>query len=235
MQLFNEDCLDALKRLEDDSIELIVTDPPYDIKNTVPGKSSLTAKISKNMKALEDSNICGGFNLAVLDELVRVQEKINMYFFCNKAQIPMYFGYFLPLGCSFDIIKWVKTNPMPAYHGKYVNDTEYCMYFRKGGLCMPQSYEDSKTLYQSPINTKDKKLFLHPTCKPMPLVERVIRNSSKEGQTVLDPYMGSGTTGRAAKLLGRRFIGMEINKKWFSIAESRIKTGLADKDQMVLF
>ena len=235
INIHNGDCLPFLKTLPDNCVDLVATDPPYEISNVDPGESWMTYKLQKNLDDLKGSEIISGFDPAILDELVRINNGINMYFWCNKTQIPMYFEYFLPLGCAFDILKWIKTNPLPTYHNKRVQDTEYCMYFRKGGMCKPQNIREGLTYWLAPTNGKDKKTFGHPTCKPQQFIEDIIRVSSTEGQTVIDPFMGSGTTGRAAKLLGRNFIGCEISKKWFEVAETRIATGLNNKDQMVLF
>lgn len=84
------------------------------------------------------------------------------------------------------------------------------------------SYESAKTVYYQPINAKDKKLWEHPTIKPLNIIENLILNSSQEGQLVLDPFMGSGTTGVACKIHNRDFIGMEIDEHFFQIAEERI-------------
>ena len=98
------------------------------------------------------------------------------------------------------------------------------LYFRKGkGKCFPQSYEDAKTFYIAPINHKDKKEFGHPTIKPLDITEKIIRNSSKEDQTVLDPFMGSGTTGVACINTNRDFIGYELNEEYFNIAQNRLR------------
>ena len=90
---------------------------------------------------------------------------------------------------------------------------------------MPQSYDDARTVYQAPINAKDKKLYGHPTIKPLDAVMRHIRNSSKENDLVFDPFMGSGTTGVACKDLGRNFVGVEIDENYFNIAKGRIENG----------
>jgi site-specific DNA-methyltransferase (adenine-specific) len=98
------------------------------------------------------------------------------------------------------------------------------LYFRKGkNKCHPSSYEDAKTLYLAPINSRDKKLYGHPTVKPLEITERIIRNSAVKGQNVLDPFMGSGTTGVAAIKNGMNFIGIEINKEYYDTATRRIK------------
>jgi site-specific DNA-methyltransferase (adenine-specific) len=128
----------------------------------------------------------------------------------------------------FDIICWHKTNALPTYSNKYLTDTEYLLYFHKGkGKCFPQSYEDAKTFYLAPINHEDKKKYQHPTIKPLDLTEKIIRNSSNENDTILDCFMGSGTTGVACKRLKRNFIGVEIDKEYFNIASKRIEN--ADK------
>ena len=106
----------------------------------------------------------------------------------------------------------------------------YLLYFRKGkGKCFPQSYEDAKTFYIAPINHKDKKEFGHPTIKPLDITEKIIRNSSKEGQTVLDPFMGSGTTGVACINTNRNFIGYELNEEYFNIAQNRLREAWKEK------
>jgi site-specific DNA-methyltransferase (adenine-specific) len=98
------------------------------------------------------------------------------------------------------------------------------LYFRKGsGKCFPESYEDAKTFYIAPINHKDKKEFGHPTIKPLDITEKIIRNSTREGQLVLDPFMGSGTTGVAALNNNRNFIGIELDEGYFNIAKNRIE------------
>ena len=113
---------------------------------------------------------------------------------------------------------------------KYISDKEYCLYFRDKGYCQPNNYEDAKTIYLSNINIKDKKLYQHPTIKPLDFIRKLIRNSSKENDIVLDCFIGSGTTAVASILEKRQFIGYEINKKYFDIAEKRIKETLKRKD-----
>ncbi|CAH6922496.1 Methyltransferase [Vibrio chagasii] len=229
MQLFNEDCRGILKSLPDNSVDLIVIDPPYLMGNTnTGGGSKLNNSLQNIFDKLEESNLTNGFDMSILNELVRVNNKINMYLFCNKAQLPMLMSYFVNgKKCSFDLIKYHKTNAAPTFSNKYNSDTEYVLYVRKGGYCKPACYEDASTLYQDAMNTGEKHRWGHPTVKPLPLVERLIRNSSKEGDTVLDCFLGSGTTAVACKKLNRDFIGVESNKKYFDIAINRINT----KDQ----
>ena len=232
-KIYNMDCLLGIKDIPDNYIDLVIIDPPYDIC-TKGGKKGNT-KIARNIKALEkeliNNDLVDGFDISVLDELVRVMKTINIYIWCNGRQIPLYLDFFVKkLNCKFDILIWGKLNPMPLYSNKYMSDKEYCLYFRDKGYCQPNNYEDAKTIYLSNINIKDKKLYQHPTIKPLDFIRKLIRNSSKENDIVLDCFIGSGTTAVASILEKRQFIGYEINKKYFDIAEKRIKETLKRKD-----
>lgn len=233
MKLFNADCLEVLKQLEDNSIDLVVTDPPYSISDISGGGSINNVKHMVNsIKELETANIHKGYDIeSVGKELVRVMKNINLYVWCNKLQIPDYFNFYVnKLKCKFDILCWHKTNALPAYKNKYLSDTEYCLYFRKKGFCDPSltddRYENAKTFYIAPLNHKDKKLYDHPTIKPLDFTEKIIKNSSKENDTVLDCFMGSGTTGVACKKLNRHFVRIELNKQYFDTAKKRIENQL---------
>jgi site-specific DNA-methyltransferase (adenine-specific) len=223
-KVFNEDCLKVLKRIPTDSVDLIVTDPPYQIDNTSAGGGSNLSKSIQNMNnEIKNKNLVDGFDLKILDELVRINKNINMYFFCNKAQIPMYLDYFVnKLNCSFDLIKWVKGNATPLFNNKYLSDTEYGVYVRKNSYCNPNSYEDASTLFQDSINGTDKNKYGHPTIKPLDLIRKLIRNSSKEDQIVCDPFMGSGTTAVASIIENRKYIGCELDNDFYKIVEERI-------------
>lgn len=224
--LLQGDCLKLMKDIPDNSIDLIATDPPYLIK-AVGGGGTINnvMRLSKSLEDLKKADITQGYDIEQVGaEFIRITKEINVYFWCNKAQIPAYFDFYVKKHkCKFDILCWHKTNAMPTYSNKYLSDTEYCLYFRKGkGKCFPQSYEDAKTFYISPKNITDKRRFGHPTIKPLDFTEKIIRNSTKEGAVVLDCFMGSGTTGVAAINTGRKFIGIELDKTYFEIAKQRI-------------
>lgn len=232
-KIYNEDCLIGIKNIPDNSIDLIIIDPPYDIctKGGKKGNSKLGKEIKNLEQELIKNNLVDAFDYAILDELVRVMKKINIYIWCNGRQVPIYLKKFVDeLKCKFDILIWNKTNAIPLYSNKYINDKEYCLYFRKQGYCQPQNYEDAKTVYSSPINIKDKKIYEHPTIKPLDFIRKLVRTSSKENDLVLDCFIGSGTTAVACILENRNFIGYEINKKYFDIANKRIEETLKNKD-----
>lgn len=230
IDLYNEDCLDTLKRIPDKSIDLIITDPPYLMTKMIPGGKDkkgdhLTKTFKKTMQDLVAAKVDKGFDKdRVLPELVRVSKKINLYVFCNKAQVLDYIDFFCVQNrCSWDMLIWYKPNAPPLYNGKYKVDKEYCLYFRRGGYCQPKSYQDAQTVWIENTNIADKALYNHPTIKPLELIEKLVRNSSREGETVLDPFMGSGTTGVACKKYNRNFIGCEIVPQYFETAKKRIE------------
>ena len=112
---------------------------------------------------------------------------------------------------------------MPTCSNKYLSDTEYLLYFREHGVPIFGSYDTKRKWYVTPTNTADKKLYHHPTIKPLNIIKNLITNSSLRGGVILDCFMGSGTTGVAAKELGRSFIGIEIDKEYYEIAKKRIE------------
>jgi len=226
--LDNNDCIKVMDSLiaDDMYIPLIIMDPPYDLKNTKSGgKSDLCKSIQKTQDKLLNAKITNGFNYTeVLDRVVKLQKKkINIYIYCNKAQMLFYMKYFIDgLGCSFTPLVWIKSNPIPNYYNKYSSDAEYLLYFRKSGYCKPQNSADASTLFLSPSNAKDNKKYSHPTVKYVKHLEKLVRNSSKPGDLVFDPFMGSGSTGEAALNLGRNFIGAELSEQYFNTSVKRI-------------
>lgn len=172
----------------------------------------------------ELSNMKDGFDERVLDELCRVMKKINIYFFCSQKQIIPLLDYFVKnKKCNWNLISWHKSNPIPACGNKYLSDTEYILFFREKGVRVHGEYATKKTYYVTPLNVKDKKLYGHPTIKPIDIVENLVINSSLDGDVILDPFMGSGTTGVACINTNRNFIGIELDENYFNIAKERIE------------
>lgn len=234
-EIYNGDAYELIKQIPDNSIDLVVTDPPYLIENTNGGKNSSLGKSISNMNSqLSNGELTKSINVGILDEFLRVMKKPNIYIWCNHKQIPMYLNYFIEKGCKFDIIIWQKPNATPLFSNKYMTDKEYCLYFRNGGYCNPKTYEEAKTVYQEPLNVGDKKLYNHPTIKPYNIIKTLVNNSSKPDDVILDPFLGSGTTAVAAKELGRKYIGFEIDKGFYKIAKDRIN-GINAQGQTSIF
>ncbi len=115
----------------------------------------------------------------------------------------------------------------------YANDIEYCLMFREKGCRLYGDYNTKKHYYISNTNTKDKLDFEHPTIKPLDFVKNHIINSTKEGDIVLDCFMGSGTTAIACKELKRHYICFEIDQHYVDIANDRIK-GIVVKERKTM-
>ena len=223
-ELLKGDCMELLKDIPDKSIDLIIMDPPYKKKGNgyyAPG-GAFGAKTREYHNELDNNQLLNGITDDVLDELVRVMKKINIYIWCNKEQLRQYIDYFENKGCNTDLLTWHKTNPVPTCNNKYLSDTEYLYHFKEKGVRIYGSYATKKKYYVTSTNKKDKELYNHPTIKPLEIISNLVINSSSENDVVLDPFMGSGTSGVACKLNNRNFIGMEINEEYFNIAQNRI-------------
>ena len=220
------DCLQLLKDMPDKSVDLVVTDPPYEIDP----KGAGFHKHRDYVKVLEQQGLTKGFSIEILQELERVQKATNIYLFCNKNQLRMYFDFYAEKNC--DLLVWHKLNPIPVINNNYLPCLEYIFFARDKGVRLGGDYSTLSKVFTTNVNKKDLNLWGHPTIKPLPIIKTLISNSSIEGGIVLDPFCGSGTTCVAAKQLGRHYIGMEIDKKYHSIAEKRIK---AETAQLELF
>jgi site-specific DNA-methyltransferase (adenine-specific) len=118
------------------------------------------------------------------------------------------------------LVTWNKPNPCPLVNGNYLPDTEYIVHaWSRGGL--HGSLADRRRFIVHPLG--DKEEGSHPNEKPVAVVSKMVRLSSAVGWTVLDPFMGSGTTGVACIRTGRRFIGIEIDPRYFKTACDRIQ------------
>lgn len=215
------DCIEGLKELPDGCIDLVMTDPPYIIDtNKGRGGGGVGSK-KKVYKELYQGTFTEGITNDVLDELVRVMRKINIYIWCNERQIPQYLEYFLGKGCNFNVLTWHKTDVPPFCGNMYLSDTEYCLFFREPGVRIRGNYSTLSKYHVSFTNVEDKKKYGHPTIKPLPLIQRLISNSSDEGDLVLDPFMGSGTTAVACIQSGRDYLGWELDETYHKTAERR--------------
>ena len=224
--IYNEDCYEAIKKIPDKSIDLIVTDPPYEIEG-IHGSGIMkhryeTADVCHAREILEN-DLHKGIDLKILNEYVRVLKKINIYIWCNKEQIYDYMTYFVKeRNCNFEILIWAKENPTPFCGTHYLKDKEYCLYFWEQGAPVNIPFDRARTYLISKTNREDKEKYNHPTVKPIEFIKKLILNSSGGGLLIFDPFVGSGTVCAAAKELGRQFIGFELNPTFYQIAVDRM-------------
>ena len=222
VDLYNEDCLEVLKNIPDNSIDLIVTDPPYPTTSRGNAGNSggmLQKEINKKGKVFEHNNIdCSKY----APEYYRVlKDGSHCYIMTNHINLINMLNVFT--SCGFHFIKsliWNKGNKIMGQY--YMSQFEYILFFRKGKGIRINNCGTSDILSVKNVKTKGDFGNLHDTEKPVELMKILIENSSKENQTILDTFMGIGSTGIACVNTNRNFIGIEIDKEYFDIAENRI-------------
>ena len=223
------------KRSIKNKIELLGGIKNYD-KN-LSNKENLRKAKNKNnsCKDLLNSNIAKGFDYKkFINEMFRVMKKPNMFIWCSPMQILDIMNEIYKYNKNtITILTWNKTNPIPTTNNLWLSDIEYCLYLRDG-IKLNDGYELKSKWYISPINQEEKKLYKHPTIKPLELVKRHILHTTQMGGIVLDCFCGSGTTCVACKETGRRYIGMEIDPEYYKIAINRIN-GINANGQTSIF
>ena len=222
--IYNEDCRIGLDRIPDGSVDLVIMDPPYKLGRHGGGSfGPANRSYRQEIEPLSD-----GIDDELLSKIVSKLKAVNMYVWCNKAQLPFYLGYFSDRGCNFDLLTWHKSNPTPACNNKYLSDTEYIIYARDPGVKLYGSYETKRKWYVSPYNKADKDMWHHPTIKPLDITVNMVENSTwGGGSLVLDPFMGSGTTAVACIRTGRRYVGFEIDRTYWETSQRRIASETA--------
>ena len=224
------------KRATKNRIELLGGLKTY--QENLRNKENLRIAMNKKNadKDLLNSNIANGFDYKTfIKEMFRVMKKCNMFIWCSPMQILDIMNEIHKYNQNtITILTWNKTNPIPATNNMWLSDIEYCLYIREEGVKLNDGYELKSKWYTSPINQSDKELYKHPTIKPLELVKRHLLHTTIEGGVVLDTFAGSGTTCVAAKETGRRYIGMEIDKEYWKIANDRLN-GITANGQMSIF
>ena len=173
------DCLDILRTLPDDSVDLVITDPPYVFDNLTEGGWARGKKVGKYFEEL--SSLSEGMNFEVLDECLRVLKKTNLYIWGNWQCIKDYMAYFQDKDVKSNLLTWHKANPPPLCGNGYLKDTEYCLFVREEGVKLYGGYKDLGTYWVTPLNTKDKERYGHPTVKPLEIIRQMVRNSTDGG------------------------------------------------------
>lgn len=218
MKLIYGDALDCLQDFKD--IDLILTDPPYNIS-----RSNNLQTLSGNRQGV-DFGEWDAHSIEPADWIPLAAETLSkngsMIVFCGIRQASYVIEAMERSGLRFkDCIRWIKTNPMPRNRDRrYVVDYEFAVWGAKGKWTF---HRQSDTYDRPEIRCSYPAKRLHPTQKPVQLMEDLISRHSNVGDTVLDPFMGSGTTGVACQNLGREFIGIEKDAGYFAAAQDRLQ------------
>jgi len=230
------DSYKLIKEIPDKSIDCIYTDVPYLLQqggNRAEKKSSIAKRIVKSYNKLDDANMVSGFKYEILDDFIRISKKINIFLWVSKAQMLPIMTFFDKYKCNFQLMFWGKTNPSPMCNGNWLPDVEYLLYFSKG-VKLNDGYEIKSKFYVSIANKSDASTYDHPSIKPLELVTRHLLHTTQPNDIVLDCFSGSGTTCVAAKELGRRFIGIEIDPTYHKISVDRLN-GITANGQTSIF
>lgn len=220
--LLNEDSITQLKLIPNESIDLIVTDPPYRVtpRGNTLNHGMLQKEINMKGKVFKFNNIdC----VEYAPEFYRIlKEGSHCYVMTNHVNLIHMLNAFTASGFHFiKSLIWDKGNKILGTY--YMSQFEYILFFRKGKGIKINNCGTSDILRVKNIKTKNSKgENLHDTEKPVELMEILVDNSSKKNQIVLDPFMGIGSTGIACSHLDRFFIGIEIDENYYTIAKNRI-------------
>lgn len=232
--IVNGDCIDVLRTIGNDDIDLLLTDPPYNLGLFMQDRAT-------NLKQMRSNyfGAAGWDNLTADDwaesmdaffeesaRVIRTGGALIVFMAVIKLetliQLAQKHGFYYKTTGS-----WHKLNPMPRNMNlHFINSTESWVYFvndartgtfNNGGKALHDFYETSVT------PKSERKYGKHPTQKPVELMNYFVQALSNPGDLVLDPFMGSGSTGVSAVRLGRRFIGVELNEDYFDISAKRLE------------
>ncbi len=232
-RIYRMDAIEGLKRIEDDSVDLIVTDPPYNI-------ASADRTTMKNGKPLSTLKAWGHwdcfhpfdydvFLMQVISECYRILKPGGaLYMFTAREQNGYFVRQAVARGFTYrNQLAMVKKNPLPSFaKSNYRSAFELCMYLTKGKPELKTfnfvSQAECKNVFHYANSHRSTQ---HPTEKPLEFTKLLVQVSSNAGDLVVDPFMGSGTTAVAAQELGRRYLGFELERDYLAMARKRLKGG----------
>lgn len=221
------DCLEGMQQIPAGMIDLIVTDPPFNFRSGAGRSSFFTRRHKQHILNIEKSFGHSYDPMPFLEKIPRLMNKVNVYIWTSKDLLHKYLNWAVDNGFAYNVLTWHKKNPLPLWNGNYRPDTEYCIFIKEKGAYFNSKIRDKRKYKRYFItkigNGSETSNIDHPTPKPLALMKNPVEISSKRGDTVLDPYMGSGTTAWACKQLKRNFIGFEIDAGYVKIAEARLK------------
>lgn len=239
-QLYRGDCLDVMKDIPDCSVDMVLTDPPYGTTACKWDSIIPLEPMWEQLKRIIKPNGAIVMTASQPFTTTLIASNMNGFAFCwvwdkcfaaNFVQAKRQ-----PLKDHEDVVVFTKTGAQPRYHPQMVKrdgpikkggnkqsmaipiaQTEASKAFGESG----RIYDEKHPTSQIRFNCRDGR-GLHPTQKPVALMEYLIKTYTKEGETVLDFTMGSGTTGVACVNTGREFIGIELDRDYYHIARKRI-------------
>ena len=242
-RIYLADCFKVLPKIPSDSIDLVFADPPYNISK----KKGLGWKYSKHITMQEEWDMFSKddyfqFNMQWITEALRTLKHGGSLWICGSFHNIYQVGFILQHYNDVKInnsIVWFKPNAQPNITCRmFTESTEHLIWAAKNGNKKWKfNYEATKKIHDTlnpenkqtrnvwaiPLTPKSEKWAgIHPTQKPIELLRRIILACTDKGDTVLDPFLGSGTTSVVAKMLERNSIGIEKEKKYEKIINKRL-------------
>ena len=223
-KIYNEDCINGMKRIYDNSIDLIVTDPPYLVNYKTGFRKDKNHRFNRVILNDDNEQLITDY----VKECYRImKDDTAMYFFCSSNKVDFFKRELEKLFSIKNMIIWVKNNHTAgdlesAFGRKY----EIVFLVNKGQRKF--NGERLTDIWEFPKVSNDGQL--HQNQKPIELIKRCIEKHSNVGDVVFDGFMGSGTTAAAALDTNRNYIGFELDEYYFNVAEKRIKNHTTQTD-----
>lgn len=231
----NGDCLELIRSVQDKSVDLILTDPPYNLGTFMHERGT-------NIRGMRSNHFAySGWDDLTFEEWSRVMELFleecnrvlkprgTLLMFMSILKVETIVRLATKAGLYYKTVGvWHKTNPMPRNMDlHFINSNEPWIYFIGGGGKTGVFNNNGKPIHdfiETPtISYSEHKIGHHPTQKPKRVLKHFVDILSNEDDLVMDPFMGSGSTGVVCELSNRRFIGFELDKSYYDVAVRRIK------------
>lgn len=240
MQLFNQECLEGMKSIKDNSIDLILCDLPYGVTDCKWDSVIPFPQLWEQYnRVIKENGAIVLFSIQPFTTLLIHSNKKNFrycWYWVKNQSTGFTFARYQPMRQIEDICVFYKK--MPTYNPQGLKEIVNPQKRKKRKPKADNVYKDSTLLkeYTPRFTNYPKHLLyfntergLHPTQKPVPLLEYLIKTYTNEGETVLDNCMGSGSTAIACINTGRHFIGYEMEKGYFETAKQRVENRLSEE------
>lgn len=234
--LLRADSRDIIKRIPDNSIDFILTDPPYNIGKHSTGNIPLPGRTAMNNDVADWDKI--DFNPEEwAEDFIRILKPTgNLFIFTSYNQLGRWYNCLDHRFDTSNFMIWHKTNPAPKiFKAGFLNSCEMIFTcWNKKHTWNFISQAEMHNFIQSPICMQPERLKnpKHPAQKPVSILKKMIDIASDKDDVIFDPFMGVGSVGVAALELGRRFIGVEIDETYFAAARKRIEDTLTKNDKL---
>ena len=211
LKLLNGDCLDLMDDMEENSVDILYTDPPY-----IPPEHKKT--LTKYKKTMSEMGILEGFYKTFLNKVDRVlKDNGILIIYCNCDSYPMFYIHLYPYVKKLRCFVWDKISCSLGFTFRHQHEMLIC----GERLNMDKIKCGTGDIFKyKVVKAKEKD---HPAQKPIDIHKHILQNIIGDNRTVFDPFMGTGSIGQACKELGCNYIGMELEPEYFNIAKDKLE------------